>query len=257
MKSEFVSLVSHELRTPLTAIGGFVELLLEGTGEDEPTETQKELLGVVKRNSGRLTALIEELLDVSRIEAGRMDLKTEPVDLAAAVNEVARLFGEQFAAKEQSLLVDIDPSLPRVLADPGRLAQILVNLLSNANKYTPRNGRITVTAREDAAAAALNEVAAAPVAPAVGGPLVTISVADTGIGLSAEDQTRLFTRFFRAADQAAQHTPGSGLGLWVARSLVELHGGTMSVVSELGRGTTFSFTLPAAPDGMPQTPAAS
>ena len=203
MKSEFVSLVSHELRTPLTAIGGFVDLLLEGTGEDEPTETQKELLGVVKRNSRRLTALIEELLDVSRIEAGRMDLKTEPVDLTAAVNEVARLFGEQFAQKQQTLLVDIAPALPHVLADPERLAQILVNLLSNANKYTPPNGRITVMARESGAPGA-----------------VTVSVADTGIGLSAEDQSRLFTRFCRAGDQAAKHAPGSGLGLWIARSLV-------------------------------------
>ena len=240
MKSEFVSLVSHELRTPLTAIGGFVDLLLEEEGEDAPREAHKDLLRVVKRNSERLTALIEELLDVSRIEAGRVDLKPQPVDVAAAVHGVVQLLRDQFAQKEQSLVVDIDPALPRVHADPGRLAQILVNLLSNANKYTPRNGRITVAAGEAAAPAG----AGATPRPLGGERPVTISVTDTGIGLSAEDQARLFTRFFRAGDQAAKHTPGSGLGLWITRSLVELHGGALSVVSELGRGSTFSFTLP-------------
>jgi signal transduction histidine kinase len=250
MKSEFVSLVSHELRTPLTAIGGFVDLLLEGEGEDKPTETQKDLLWVVKRNSQRLTALVEELLDVSRIEAGRTDLRIEPVDLWSAVSEAARLFEDQFAGKEQVLLVDLDPTLPRVLADPERLTQILVNLLSNANKYTPRNGRVTIAARESAASA--GETVASGLAG--GGRFVAVSVADTGIGLSAEDQTQLFTRFFRARDQAAKSAPGSGLGLWIARSLVELHGGTLSVASELGRGTTFSFTLPVAPGDIPATP---
>jgi PAS domain S-box-containing protein len=243
MKSEFVSLVSHELRTPLTAISGCVDLLLEGQGEDTPTETQRELLGIVKRNSQRLTALVEELLDVSRIEAGRIDLRTEPVDLGSAVNEAARLFSDQFADKEQVLLVDLDPTLPRVLADPQRLAQILENLLSNANKYTPPNGRITIAARESEADA----VEPGTSRLAGDGGFVTVSVADTGMGLSAEDQSRLFTRFFRAGNQAAKSVPGSGLGLWIARSLVELHGGTLSVASELGRGTTFSFTLPAAP----------
>jgi PAS domain S-box-containing protein len=116
MKSEFVSLVSHELRTPLTAISGFVDLLLEEEGEEAPREAQKDLLRVVKRNSERLTALIEDLLDVSRIEAGRVDLKIQPVDVAVAVHEVVQLLRDQFAQKEQSLVVDIDPALPRVHA---------------------------------------------------------------------------------------------------------------------------------------------
>ncbi len=238
MKSEFVSLVSHELRTPLTSIKGYIDLLLDGDA-GELTGEQREYLGIVKNNAERLIALINDLLDVSRIESGKIELHCSPVDLTCLIHGVADSLRPSIEEKGQHLTLTLadgheplpggrDGSpLPAVLADPDRVTQILSNLLSNAYKYTPAGGSISVRAYTE-------------------GDYVRVDVRDTGIGLSTEEQSQLFTRFFRARNRVTQEVGGTGLGLSIARSLVEMHGGKITVSSSPGQGSTFSFTLPVA-----------
>jgi signal transduction histidine kinase/DNA-binding response OmpR family regulator len=229
MKTEFVSMVSHELRTPLTSIKGYVDLLQ--TGEvGELTAEQQEFLGIIKTNADRLVEMINELLDISRIEAGRIELKRKAVDLRRVIRQVADSMMPQIRTKQQSLNLSIAEELPPVWGDQDRVIQIVTNFISNAYKYTPAGGVINVTVRRD------NEMA-------------RVDVQDTGIGLSKEDQTQLFNKFFRAKNRATQEVVGTGLGLAITRSLVEMHGGEIKVESELGKGSTFSFTLPFAPAG--------
>jgi PAS domain S-box-containing protein len=226
LKSEFVSLVSHELRTPLTSIVGYVNLLLDGDA-GELNEEQISFLETVRRNSDRLTLLVGDLLDVSRIEAGAIQLKSTEVDLFPLAQGVAECLRLQIESKKQILNIDMGRELPPVSGDTNRITQILTNLLSNAHKYTPPGGSIHITASLE------NEH-------------VRISVKDTGIGLSKEEQDKLFTKFFRADNPATQKVGGTGLGLWITRSLVEMQGGEIRVMSAPGEGSTFSFTLPVS-----------
>jgi signal transduction histidine kinase len=223
LKTEFVSMVSHELRTPLTSIQGYAELLLEDKRIDE---AQRESLTSVKKNSDRLLGLINDLLDLSRMEAGRLDLHRTSLDLARLIPEVAGSLRPLIEAKRQQLRIDLGDALPPVWADADRVTQILTNLISNAHKYTLAEGSITVAARRDDG-------------------FVRVDISDTGIGLSPEDQARLFTKYFRAHDRSPQAAGGTGLGLVITRLLVELHGGRITVSSAPGRGSTFSFSLPA------------
>ncbi len=226
LKSEFVSMVSHELRTPLTSIQGYAELLLDGEGiAGEPRES----LAIVKKNADRLLGLINDLLDLSRMEAGRIDLHRTSLDLARLIREVAGSLRPLIEAKRQRLRLDLGDALPAVWADGDRVTQILTNLISNANKYTPAEGSITVVARREDG-------------------FLRVDVSDTGIGLSPEDQAQLFTRFFRARDPSPQAAGGTGLGLVITRLLVELHGGQITVSSAPGQGSTFTFSLPV-PEG--------
>ncbi len=226
MKTEFVSLVSHELRTPLTSIKGYVDLLQ--TGEvGELTDEQREFLDIVKTNADRLVELINDLLDISRIEAGRVELKRKPLDLSKIISQVATTLKPQITAKQQTLALQIADALPPVLGDSDRLTQIVMNFMSNAYKYTPVQGRITIAAYPQAAH-------------------VRVDVHDTGIGLTEEDQAQLFTKFFRAKNRATQEVGGTGLGLALTRSLVEMHGGRVTVASAPHQGSTFSFTIPIA-----------
>ena len=222
-KTEFVSMVSHELRTPLTSIQGYAELLLE---DERIAGEQRESLTLVKKNSGRLLGLINDLLDLSRMEAGRLDLHRTSLDLARLIPEVAGSLRPLIEAKRQRLRLDLGDALPAVWADADRVTQILANLISNAHKYTLVEGSITVAARRDDG-------------------FVRVDVSDTGIGLSPEDQAQLFTKFFRAHDRSSQAGGGTGLGLVITRSLVELHGGQITVSSAPGQGSTFTFSLPA------------
>jgi signal transduction histidine kinase len=226
LKSEFVSLVSHELRTPLTAISGYLDLLLEDQGAPSTTK-QRELLGIVQRNTERLVKLIDDLLDLSRIESGKIELNLTAVDVMALIAEVASLLQPQIEAKGQQLTVTKAESLPLVRADADRIRRILINLLSNAHKYTPAGGHIWVTAHLEEG-------------------WVRIDVRDDGIGLSPDEHAHLFDKFFRAQQPARQGVEGTGLGLPITRLLVELHGGRMSVASVPEEGSTFSFTLPVA-----------
>jgi signal transduction histidine kinase len=223
LKTEFVSMVSHELRTPLTSIQGYAELLLE---DERIAGEQRESLTIVKNSSDRLLGLINDLLDLSRMEAGRVDLHRTSLDLARLIREVAGSLRPLIEAKRQRLRLDLGDALPPVWADADRVTQILTNLISNAHKYTLVEGSITVAARRDDG-------------------FVRVDVSDTGIGLSPEDQAQLFTKFFRAHDRSPQAAGGTGLGLVITRLLVELHGGRITVSSAPGQGSTFSFSLPA------------
>ncbi|HEY3109659.1 MAG TPA: PAS domain S-box protein [Chloroflexota bacterium] len=225
MKDEFVSLVSHELRTPLTSIKGYVDLLIDGE-LGELGEEQRAFLAVVKKNADRLVGLINDLLDISRIESGKLALEREPLELRPLVEGVALGLRPQVEGKQQQLTIGLPLDLPPVLGDPDRVVQILTNLLSNAHKYTPADGQIAISARPE-------------------GTQVRVSVRDTGCGLTPEEQSQLFNRFFRARNHATQEVGGTGLGLAITRSLVEMHGGQIGVVSAPGEGSTFSFTLPA------------
>ena len=229
MKSEFVSVVSHELRTPMTAIKGYLEIILMGSATVD-AHMQRSFLGVVKANADRLSEMVDELLDVSRIEAGRIQMRFQSVSIRRTVQDASVMLQKALGDKAVELRVKIPDDIPNVLADPGRLTQIVTNLMSNAFKYT-FEGHVDVTAR-------------------VAGDLVQVDISDTGIGMTEEDQAKLFTRFFRASTARASEIPGTGLGLAITRSLIEMHGGRIWVKSAAGRGSTFSFTLPGLPESL-------
>ncbi|MGQ9521744.1 MAG: GAF domain-containing protein [Anaerolineae bacterium] len=223
-KTDIISFISHELKQPMTAIKGYTDLLLKGLVGDL-TETQRSFLEVIRSNVNRMDTMVQELLDISRIEAGRLRLEIGQVALREAVEEAIRVIRQEIEAKRQTLEVDIAEPLPPVRADRNRVIQILINLLSNAYKYTPEGGHIRVTVQPN-------------------GGFVVCSVSDTGIGIAPEEQERLFTKFFRSQHPAVRNVPGTGLGLVITKNLVELHGGRIWVESEPGKGSTFAFTLP-------------
>jgi signal transduction histidine kinase len=234
-KTEFVSFVSHELKQPMTSMKGYTDLLMKGMA-GELTEAQRGLLETIRSNVDRMNSLVSELLDISRIESGRIRLDLGDVSVDKLVRDALRTIRGQIEDKQQKLAVEIVPDLPLVRGDRSRLMQVLTNLVSNAHKYTPEGGRITVRAQmwSDGQSGEGGEA------------FVLCSVADTGIGMSEEDQQHLFkTKYFRASDPAVRSVPGTGLGLVITKSLVELHGGEIWVESELGKGSTFSFTVPA------------
>jgi signal transduction histidine kinase len=253
-KSEFVSTVSHELRTPMTSIKGYADLLVMGAA-GALNENQERFLSIIKTNADRLTMLVDDLLDIGRIDTQRVELSLTHIDLASAVGTVVESLQGKAADKSQTLQVDIPTDLPPVIADPDRLTQILTNLVSNAQAYTPTGGEISVTARLIArvhASAADGRHATDTGRPghitetAPGLDLVQVDVTDDGIGIAPEDQDKIFERFFRSDHPLVQETTGTGLGLSITRSLIEMHGGELWVESELGVGSTFSFTLPVA-----------
>jgi signal transduction histidine kinase len=231
MKSKdlFLSNISHELRTPLNSIIGFTDLLLTQDLGPSLSDQQRDFLETVARNGRHLLELINELLDLQRIAAGRMELKPEAVDLAALLTETTGSVEAQVQKHRHALVVT--PSSPglRVQADRGRVRQVLLNLLSNAIKFTPDGGRITIAA-----------------GPVNGGSEVRIAVTDTGIGIATEDQPKLFQEFSQLDASPSRRYEGTGLGLALSRRLIELHGGAIGVESEMGKGSTFWFTLPQA-----------
>jgi len=229
MKSEFVSLVSHELRTPLTSIKGYIDLLLREPGQLDVL--QRESLEIAQKNARRLVALINDLLDLSHLEEGNIVLRRTMCDVQSIIGDAIQLFQIQLQSREQTLVTDF-PSVPTlVVGDPERIAQIFINLLSNAHKYTPIGGRIEISIRQDQCQ-------------------VEIAVTDSGIGMSAEEQRNLFTRFYRAKNQITQEAGGTGLGLVITKTLVEMHNGEIQVSSAPGEGSTFSFTLPLLQEQM-------
>ena len=223
-KDELIENVSHELRTPLTSIKGFVDLLRFGlVGALTPQQT--ELLNLVAEEASRLTSIVNDLLDVDRLNAA--SLQREPFDIGVLIREVV---DEQRACPKPSVsLVQLDAAKPiAVLADRERLRQVLTNLVSNGVKYTP-SGSVTVQARTE-------------------GREVVVEVRDTGIGIKPEDQARLFERFFRANDPQVREIGGTGLGLAIVQRIVAAHGGKVAVTSAPGSGSTFTFTVPARGD---------
>jgi signal transduction histidine kinase/DNA-binding response OmpR family regulator len=234
MKNEFVSMVSHELRTPLTSIKGYVDLIVDGDA-GEINETQREFLEIVQENSDRLVALINDMLDISRIESGRVHLRIEPLEVGDIIQGVADTFRTYAAQSGVDLSQSVPRSLPRMAGDRDRVGQVLMNLVSNAVKYSPGGGSVTVEAHKR-------------------GGFVAISVTDTGLGISPENLSQLFTKFFRVDSSLTREIGGSGLGLSIVKSVVELMGGTVSVTSQEGEGSTFTFTVPVAPADLVRTP---
>ncbi len=225
-KTEFISTVSHELRTPMTSIKGYADLLMLGMA-GPLSDQQKHFISIIRNNADRMVALVSDLLDISRIESGRVQLDLRAVHIHEVAEQVAHTLRGRAQSKGLALQVEVPADLPPVWGDSNRIAQILTNLISNAIQYTPPGGRITVSAHPN-------------------GDMLEISVADTGIGISKENQQKIFDRFFRADDPLVQETPGTGLGLPITASLVQMHGGQIWVESELGEGSTFTFTLPLA-----------
>jgi PAS domain S-box-containing protein len=226
LKTELVSLVSHELRTPLTSILGYLELLADGD-YGPLTEPQLKGLGVVQSGADRLLKLVDNLLDVSRIQSGAIDLRLRPVELAPLLNHVTMTMGPQFESKDQQLSVEASADLPPVQADADRLMQIVLNLLSNATKYTPHGGTIAIVASSEDGR-------------------VRVDIRDSGIGIPVDEQERIFERFYRSPTGASLRQRGTGLGLAITRGLVEAQGGDIAVVSAPGEGSTFTFWLPAS-----------
>ena len=223
-KSEFVSIVSHELRTPMTSLKGYAELLLSDV-VGPLTDTQRQFLTIIRNNVERLIELVNDLLDISRIETGRLELKPMPVQLSAYVNVVVETLRVRGDEKQHVIEIAVPDTLPLVRADANRLTQILTNLMGNAIAYTPPGGRIRVSAHADDLFA-------------------VIQVSDSGIGIAPADQQRIFERFYRVDHPMVRQAIGTGLGLPIVRSLVEMHGGRVWLHSEVGHGTTFFFTLP-------------
>jgi len=234
-KSEFVSFVAHELKNPMTSIMGYTELL--STGAAGPvTDMQASFLSTIRTNVERMSTLVSELNDNSKIEANRLRLDFKAVDTAEVVEEVMRSTRRQMDERKQSGSVILPSGLPKVWADRTRLVQIITNLVSNANKYTPEGGVVTVGAEER-----LNQWD-----PQGAAEVVHIWIQDNGIGISPEDQKKVFQKFFRSEDSKAQDSPGTGLGLNITKSLIEMMGGRIWIESEFRQGTTFHFTVPVA-----------
>jgi signal transduction histidine kinase len=229
-KREMLSVVSHELRTPLTPMLGYLDLMLIGEGGELTTE-QRMFLETIRSNTLRMSVLVEDLLEIGRLETQTLALQFGPVDLHALIVETLDLLKPELDRRQISLVQEIAAQLPELEADRKRIGQVLMNLLSNALKYSPSNTRLTIRASSRDS------------------QHIEIQVEDTGIGLSPEQQSQLFTRFYRADTPFRDLETGSGLGLVIAKGFVELHGGSISVHSQVGYGSTFSITLPLRQPG--------
>jgi signal transduction histidine kinase len=233
-KSLFLANMSHELRTPLNAIIGFSELLEDRTF-GELNEKQQRYVHNIMQSGRDLLQLINDILDLAKVEAGRIVLEPAEFNLAAALTEINTIVRPLAAQKNITVVVDVDPDLPLITADPPKFKQVMYNLLSNAIKFTPARGYVTVTAR----------LAREEPEPGAGTSWLEVSVRDTGIGIRAEDLEVIFQEFEQVDSSYSREQPGTGLGLALTRRLVELHGGQIWAESQGdGRGSTFKFALP-------------
>ena len=223
-KSEFLANMSHELRTPLNAIIGFSQVLDERVF-GELNEKQAEYINDIHESGAHLLSLINDILDLSKVEAGRMELDLKKFDVRVALDNALTLVKERSLRHGLILEVDLDPGLGNMVADERKLKQILLNLLTNAIKFTPEGGTISISADIDE-------------------KILNIAIRDTGIGISPEDQKLVFEEFRQASGKDGQVTEGTGLGLTLTKRFVEMHGGEISVESEPGKGSIFSFSLP-------------
>lgn len=240
LKDEFFALVSHELRTPLTSVIGYVDLLRDEAARadagDPAAEQRARFLGVIERNARRLLRLVSDLLFVAQVEAGRLALERADVDLAAVARESIEAAAPAAAQAGVELRAEV-AEVPVLRGDRDRLAQALDNLISNALKFTPAGGRVTIGLR-------------------AGGDRLALDVGDTGMGIPAADQERLFERFYRTADATRAAIPGVGLGLSIVWAIVEGHGGRIALHSAVGEGTTFTIELPLHDGALPPHPPA-
>jgi signal transduction histidine kinase len=229
LKSEFISTVSHELRTPLTSIGGYVQLIQAGDA-GPITDTQREFLSIIQLNVRRLTSLINDILDIEKLESGGFEVRKEPQDLRELLRECRDSLLLMAQQKGLELRLDLPLEVPPILGDRGKLIQIFNNLLSNAIKYT-NTGFIEISIQTDALGPAQEEG-------------VAVQVRDTGVGLSSFEKGQVFKKFYRTDSSLASPEKGTGLGLAITQGLVRSHGGAISVESELGQGSTFEVFFP-------------
>lgn len=225
VRRDFVANVSHELKTPLTSISGYAETLLSDHPDEE---TQERFLGTILANAQRMQRLVDDLLDLSRIESGRWQPRPERVDVATVAREAWATVAERARRRGVRLSLAVDPAAPAIVADMDAVRQILTNLFDNAIRYTPREGRIVARTRPD-------------------GQGVAVEVEDTGSGIGGEHLPRIFERFYRVDSSRSREEGGTGLGLAIVKHLMEGHGGRASVASELGRGTTITCWFPGPP----------
>jgi two-component system phosphate regulon sensor histidine kinase PhoR len=229
IRRDFVANVSHELRTPVSVIKGYAETLLDGALQSDADRAVR-FVEIILNHSERLTALINDILTLSTLESRDMALDLHPLDISGTMRKTYMLLEDNAHKKDIRMQIDIPAGLPRVMADQGRVEQVIVNLLDNAIKYTPSQGMVTLLVREDYDARFLK-----------------ISVADTGIGIPFKDIPRIFERFYRVDEARSRGQGGTGLGLAIAKHIVQLHGGEISLKNnEHGKGSIFSFTLPSA-----------
>lgn len=225
VRKDFVANVSHELRTPIASIKGYAETLMGGAMEDPAYA--KDFLRIIHEDSGRLAKLIDEILDLSKIESGKMNFSFRPVEIASVIKRVMSIVANQAKARSISISCNIPTGIPAVNGDEGRLAQVVLNLMDNAIKYTPEGGSVAVSASAE-------------------GKSVRVDVKDTGIGIPEKDLPRIFERFYRVDKAHSRELGGTGLGLSIAKHIVQVHKGELRVISEQGKGSTFSFTIPIA-----------
>jgi signal transduction histidine kinase len=229
-KTEFISSVSHELRTPLTSIKGYAAILLAGKLGDIPDQV-KERLEKINRHSDELVHMVNDLLDIARIESGKVIMKQEPIRIKEAMERAIDLLAVQAKEKKIELKSGVAPEAQTVFADPAQVERIFINLIGNAMKFTPPGGSITIVAR--AARSAPNNMA-------------EVDVMDTGCGIPPEAQKAIFEEFYRVDNPINEQVKGTGLGLALVKNIVEAHGGKIWVKSKIGEGSTFSFTIPLA-----------
>lgn len=222
-RAEFIATASHDLRAPLTGVLGFTELLLKGKAEPLG-EKQEKYLKTIYKSGKDLLNVVEDLLDISRIDTGRLQLAQQEFSIAGGISRSITPLEPLFEAKKLQLEIEIEENLPTVKADPNRFNQMLTNYLSNALKFTPEGGKVTIRVQKDE-------------------DYVRTSVTDTGIGISQDDQKQLFEKFFRP-EATKYAVTGTGLGLSIVKQLAELQGGTVGMQSELKKGSAFWFTLP-------------
>jgi two-component system phosphate regulon sensor histidine kinase PhoR len=226
IRKDFVANVSHELRTPVTIVKGYAETLLDGVLETDPARARR-FLEIIHSHSERLADLVGDLLTLSELESGKLTLELAPVTIEGAAIQAVKLLEQKARDKGIKLIPDDMQGLPRVLADRGRLEQVLINLIDNGIKYTPKEGSVTISAIDS-------------------GSMVKVEVKDSGIGIPAKDLPRIFERFYRVDEARSRDLGGTGLGLSIVKHIVQLHGGTVAVESIPGKGSTFWFTLKKA-----------
>jgi len=236
IRSSFISVAAHELRSPLTSIYGFLELL-QDTGLENLTPEQKTHLAYMEEGTQRLLTTLNELLDAARIDSDRLELVLLPTRICHVIEEVARKFQSRLLARNQQLAVKIPANLPQALCDRERMGQVLGHLLDNASKFTPDGGTVALA-----------------VHPVASGEFLLLAISDQGHGIGDGEENRLFERFYRDEHVRKNGTAGAGLGLYITRSLIELHGGEICYETEPGRGTTFYVTVPVATP-LPLSPA--
>ena len=227
LKSEFMAAMSHELRTPLNVIIGFSQLMLDGVPR-EINEEQRQCLKDILSSGEHLLHLVNDVLDLSKIESGKMELKLRNTDLTDVIESLRRTMMPMLAQRQQSFDVKLEKRLPLVHVDEARVRQVLLNLLSNASKFTPDRGKLEVRAVRE-------------------GDWCQVSVIDNGIGIEKVDQKRIFEAFDRVDNPVTKEKNGTGLGLTIAKQIIEMHGGQIWVESEYGKGSSFMFTLPLVP----------